>query len=101
MPLMSLRIRTIFTGAAILLHVVVVQADPGSPAGSTPTAFAQEQYTYDNNLYRIPAGLGTQIIGANVSREDHIDTVSAGGYGGGGPGEQGFDFHILVAERRL
>jgi exopolysaccharide biosynthesis operon protein EpsL len=58
-------------------------------AGRFLDVFAEDQESYDNNLYRLNNATDvTALIGPNASREDHINTVSAGLDGQWTPGRQ-------------
>ena len=56
---------------------------PTPDEGTTFDFFAGDQYTYDDNLYRIPANFGpvASVIAPNATRADRINTVSLGGTG--------------------
>jgi Putative beta-barrel porin 2 len=55
---------------------------PSSGPGTAPSTyvlFAAEQIAYDDNLYRLPAGADlAALVGPGATRQDVIDTVSAG-----------------------
>jgi glycosyltransferase involved in cell wall biosynthesis len=53
---------------------------PANPDAYTYDVFVADQYTYDNNIFRLPpSGVDVAtLIGPNASREDHINTSSAG-----------------------
>jgi exopolysaccharide biosynthesis operon protein EpsL len=57
------------------------------------TGFVADQYTYDDNLFRLPAQFS---IGSGIARQDHINTLSAGGDGQWTLGRQSFaaDFRV-------
>jgi len=49
-------------------------------AGKIFNVFAADQESFDNNLFRLPTGVTdvSGTVGPNASREDHINTSSAG-----------------------
>ncbi len=49
-------------------------------AGNVFNVFAADQESFDNNLYRLPTSVTdvSAAVGPNASREDHINTASAG-----------------------
>ncbi len=59
------------------------------------------QYTFDNNLYRLPLLLDAALIGPTASREDHITTVSAAGAGQWTLGRQQFLADLKIANNRF
>ena len=51
--------------------------------GDTATGYVEDQYTYDNNLFRLPndvTNLQAQI-GPNASRQDRLNSGTIGGFG--------------------
>ncbi len=66
-----------------------------------PEIYALEQLSYDNNLYRLPAYFGTDVIGPNLSRADHINTIAAGGFHELRFGSQLIEGEIRVADNRF
>jgi exopolysaccharide biosynthesis operon protein EpsL len=70
-------------------------------AGKFFDVFAADQETYDNNLYRLNRATDvTALIGPNASREDHINTVSAGLDGQWTPGRQVITLDLRVDDNR-
>ncbi len=52
---------------------------PVNPDARSFNLFVQEQIAYDNNIFRLPSGVDiAALIGPQASREDHINTASAG-----------------------
>jgi glycosyltransferase involved in cell wall biosynthesis len=53
---------------------------PANPDAHTYDVFVGDQFTYDNNIFRLPSS-GVDIatlVGPNASRGDHINSASAG-----------------------
>lgn len=81
----------------------------GAQVGVTPTSAdlgnrlqfsAGDSYTYDDNLFRLPAGL--EVSGAGVvSRQDHINTVNLGVDGHYFGWRQEFDLSVRAAQNRF
>lgn len=66
--------------------------------------FAADQYTYDDNIYRLPSYI-TDIraltdMGPNATRQDYINTVSAGGDGQWDIGRQIITLDVDVDDNR-
>ena len=59
------------------------------------------QYTFDNNLYRLPSLPDSALLRPNASREDHITTVSAAGNGQWTLGRQQFLADMKIANNRF
>jgi hypothetical protein len=51
--------------------------------GDTANGYVADQYTYDDNLFRLPNDVTNlpTLIGPNASREDRLNTTSIGGFG--------------------
>jgi hypothetical protein len=67
----------------IALGIAVVPPDEAAAAQRTDrlTLYAADNYTYDDNVYRLPANVDLTTlpqIGRNPSRHDSIDTATAG-----------------------
>jgi len=72
------------------------------------TPFVQYQYTYDNNLFRLPASpadyvhlLGVAAISPGISLEDHLNTGSAGVDGHWVISQQSVDYDLQIDENRF
>ena len=72
------------------------------------TPFVQYQYTYDNNLFRLPASPadyvhapGVPPIPPGISLEDHLNTVSAGLDGHWVISQQSVDYDLEIDENRF
>jgi exopolysaccharide biosynthesis operon protein EpsL len=70
-------------------------------AGKFLDVFAADQESYDNNLFRLNRATDvTTLIGPNASRQDHINTVSAGLDGQWTPGRQIVTLDLRVDDNR-
>jgi hypothetical protein len=76
----------------------VAPPPPTPDEGTTFHLFVGDQYTYDDNLYRIPARFAFVATGLspNATRADSIDTVSAGGAGQWSVGRQNVEYSLRV-----
>ena len=82
----------------------VVLNDNGDPLVNGIGIFASDQYSYDDNIYRLPGYL-TDLsslggIGANASRSDRINTASAGADGQWTVGRQNIAVDLAVNDNR-
>jgi hypothetical protein len=76
---------------------------PTADEGTTFHLFVGDQYTYDDNLYRIPPSL-SPVVGTltpNATREDSINTLSGGGIGQWFFGRQIIDFSVRADYSRF
>jgi glycosyltransferase involved in cell wall biosynthesis len=76
---------------------------PQNPDAHTYDVFVADQVTYDNNIFRLPPG-GVDIValaGPNASREDHINTASAGLNGQWALGKQFITLDVDVDDNRF
>jgi exopolysaccharide biosynthesis operon protein EpsL len=70
-------------------------------AGKFLDVFAEDQESYDNNLYRLNDSTDVAaLIGPNASRQDHINTVSAGLDGQWTPGRQIVSLDLRADDNR-
>src|SRR5258706_1205980 len=70
-------------------------------AGKFFDVFAADQESYDNNLYRLNRATDvTALVGPNASRQDHINTVSAGLDRQWSPGSQGTNLRFRADDNR-
>lgn len=92
------RCRVVVATAAALIPVIAA-ADNDEVPGFV--LYAAEQYDIDNNLYRLPAQFSTSILGTGLSREDHINSVSAGGNDEWRLGGQLFDLDFRIAHNQF
>jgi hypothetical protein len=69
---------------------------PTPDEGTTFHLFVGDQYTYDDNLYRLSATFGPAATGLapNATRGDRINTVSGGATGQWFVGRQNIDFSL-------
>jgi hypothetical protein len=76
---------------------------PTADDGTTFHLFVGDQYTYDDNLYRIPASFSPVVstLTPNATREDRINTVSGGGIGQWFFGRQNIDFSVRADYSRF
>jgi len=81
----------------------------GAQVGTTPMPdelgnrlvfSAGDTFTYDNNLFRLPAGSDGSSVGI-FSRQDHIDTINLGVDGHWFAWRQEFDVSVRAAENRF
>ena len=82
----------------------VLLNDNGDPLVNGIGIFASDQYSYDDNIYRLPAYL-TDLsslpgIGPNPSRSDHINTVTAGIDGQWTSGRQNVTLDLSANDNR-
>lgn len=59
-----------------------------------------DQVVYDDNLFRLPAGLATQFIGAGARRNDDINQAGLGIDGQGDLSRQSFVLNALLEDNR-
>ncbi len=72
---------------------------PPAPAdGTTGGFFVADEYTYDDNLYRIPADFGSvaSLLSPNATRGDRVNMASVGGYGQWIAGRQDVDLTVRI-----
>jgi hypothetical protein len=76
---------------------------PTPDEGTTFDLFVGDQYTYDDNLYRIPSTFNTvaTTLAPNATRGDSINTVSAGGTGQWSVGRQNIDLTLRADYTRF
>ena len=76
---------------------------PTPDEGTTFHLFVGDQYTYDDNLYRIPPSFSPVVstLTPNATREDRINTLSGGGIGQWFFGRQNIDFSVRADYSRF
>jgi hypothetical protein len=76
---------------------------PSPDEGTTFHLFVGDQYTYDDNLYRIPPSFSPVVstLTPNATRGDRINTVSGGGIGQWFFGRQNIDFTLRADYSRF
>ncbi|MGO9993996.1 MAG: hypothetical protein ACLPTF_15970 [Steroidobacteraceae bacterium] len=80
----------------------IAPAPPTPEEGTTFDLFVGDQYTYDDNLYRIPANFGTvSLIAPNATRADRINTLVGGGFGQWIFGQQDIDLTLRADNNRF
>jgi len=88
--------RTIAVGAAILVASLPAFCDPSD---NRPfTAYVEEQFSYDDNLFRLPSQFSAA---SGISRQDHVNTIFAGGEGQWTLGRQAFGLKFRVDDSRF
>jgi Putative beta-barrel porin 2 len=87
------------TSVSLLAYSALAASAPTD--NKDPTIYATEQYAYDNNLYRLPTQFGTDVIGANLSREDHVNSILVGATDELRLGAQSLDLAIEVSNNRF
>jgi hypothetical protein len=76
---------------------------PTPDEGTTFDLFVGDQYTYDDNLYRIPSGFGpvASVVAPNATRADSFNTLSGGGTGQWLISRQTIDFTLRADYSRF
>jgi hypothetical protein len=75
---------------------------PTPDEGTTFHLFVGDQYTYDDNLYRIPPSFPVaSTVAPDATRGDRINTVSGGGIGQWFFGRQNIDFALRADYSRF
>jgi hypothetical protein len=96
------------TGVAVIGMIGHARAAISPPVltpedGTTFDLFVADQYTYDDNLYRIPENFGpvASLVAPNATRDDRINTASFGGVGQWIVGRQAFDLDLRADDNRF
>jgi hypothetical protein len=81
----------------------VAPPPPTPDEGTTFHLFVGDQFTYDDNLYRIPDNFGSvaSVVSPNATRGDSYDTVSGGGTGQWLIGRQVIDLSLRADYSRF
>jgi exopolysaccharide biosynthesis operon protein EpsL len=78
------------------------QDEPVTADRDAWSVYVGDQLTYDTNLYRLPTNVDlTTLVGPNASREDHINTTSAGLDGQWTIGRQIVDLDLRADDNRF
>jgi len=93
----------LFLACAGPAGAAIAPPPPTADEGTTFHLFVGDQYTYDDNLYRIPASFSPVVstLTPNATREDSINTVSGGGIGQWLFGRQNIDFSLRADYSRF
>ena len=99
------RLTTIILGLACVgpAGAAIAPPPPTPDEGTTFDLFVGDQYTYDDNLYRIPSKLNVvaTVLAPNATRGDSINTLSGGGTGQWSIGRQIIDLTLRADYTRF
>ncbi len=86
-------------GAAVLCALLAWQSPVVAEDPRAFSAAVGDEYSYDDNLYRLPAAFGTG--GSGISRVDHINTTSLQAMGRVHQGQQQFSLALELSDNRF
>lgn len=91
----------LLSGAALLFALVDRQSAAWGDTAGGFGANIGAQYAYDDNLYRLPSQFDTAAVSSGISRQDHINTLSAGATGRLSFGHQALGADLRLADNRF